>query len=308
LLSLGLSYGLLQLSGAVLRGMNMDTAGGSLGPIADLALFQGLQILALLAGGMLAGAGQTRGTSLGAMVGVLSGLLFIAGMLNGTVTVLVPGFARELLTPGTTVRNLTLYGLPVLHAVFGALGGQAGSAIWCPLPSSSRTWSTPAGSSALPLIRAPLGPSGEDYRDLLAFWSGPVAWARVVVGTLVAVGGAVWTRSIIDLIVLASQGRLSIATMWENQVACGEVFTLSILIGGCIAGANTLNGVRQGFWVGIAAAALLTCLFLSGALHPVGGAPAVLSTLFFGPIGGWFGSELLPPVYHAPRRRGAAWF
>ncbi len=91
-----------------------------LSPLARLLIFQGLQTLALLAGGILAGAGHRRGAGLGAIVGVMSGLLAMAAMLQGFVVFVDRSFVRDLLTPGTTLRNITLYGLPVLYAVCGA--------------------------------------------------------------------------------------------------------------------------------------------------------------------------------------------
>jgi len=122
LLALALSYGLLQLCMALLRAIGKDAPSGELHPFAGLILFQGVQGLALLGGGILAGAGQRRGIAYGAMVGVLSGLLTISAVLSGLVHGLVQSFSQEMLTPGTPVRNMAMYALPVLHAAFGALG------------------------------------------------------------------------------------------------------------------------------------------------------------------------------------------
>ena len=133
LLALGLCFGLVRLCGAtfVALGAGAESVGPS--PLARLLIFQGLQTLALLAGGILAGAGHRRGAGLGAIVGVMSGLLAMAAMLQGSVVFVDRSFVRDLLTPGTTLRNITLYGLPVLYAVCGALGGLLGGAVWKPL-------------------------------------------------------------------------------------------------------------------------------------------------------------------------------
>jgi hypothetical protein len=302
LLALGLCFGLLRLCAASFVALGAGAEDGGVYPLTRLFLFQGLQALALVAGGIFAGAGQRRGAGLGAIVGVMSGLLMITAMLDGFFDFVDRSFLRDLLTPGSTVRNVTLYGLPVLYAVCGALGGFIGGVVWKPLaeldsPSGPTEASLRSGSRRTALQRAPAWLSGFS-------WTGPVAWGRVIAGTTVAVAGAVWTNAILNFVILATQGKLSILTAWEDQVSYGEVFSLSILIGGCVAGTNTFNGLRQGVLVGIGGALVLGMLFLSGSLaQSVPAVYPVLSTLFLGPIGGWFGSELLPPVYVAPRRR-----
>jgi len=302
LLALGLCFGFLRLCSATLSALGAGAENAGPSPLARLLIFQGLQALALLAGGILAGAGQRRGAGLGAIVGVMSGLLMMAAMLEGFVVFVDSSFVRDLLTPGTTLRNITLYGLPVLYAACGALGGLLGGAVWKPLSEIEGPSGAAPETSGHQTRRFALQRSVTACSSLT--WAGPVAWGRVVAGTAVAVAGAVWTNAILNFVILASQGKVSILTAWEDQVSYGEVFSLSILIGGCVAGSNTFNGLTQGVRVGIGAAAILGMLFLSGFLQQ--SVPAmypVLSTLFLGPIGGWFGSELLPPVYSAPRRR-----
>jgi hypothetical protein len=306
LLALGLCFGLLRLCAASFVAFGAGAEDGGVSPLTRLFLFQGLQALALVAGGIFAGAGQRRGAGLGAIVGVMSGLLVITAMLDGFFVFVDRSFLRDLLTPGTTVRNVTLYGLPVLFAFCGALGGFIGGVVWKPLAEIDSA-SGPMGASAGPGSRRAAFQRVPWLSDFS--WTGPVAWGRVIAGTTVAVAGAVWTNAILNFLILATQGKLSILTAWEDQVSYGEVFSLSILIGGCVAGTNTFNGLRQGVFVGIGGALVLGMLFLGGSLgQSVPAVYPVLSTLFLGPIGGWFGSELLPPVYVAPRRRRSTRF
>jgi hypothetical protein len=310
LLALGLCYGLLQLCAAGFMVLGRGTPDGGVSGVIRLVLFEGLQALALLAGGALAGAGQRRGAGLGAIVGVMSGLLLITAMLDGVFAILDQSFVRDLLTPGTALRNITLYGLPILHAVCGALGGLVGSKVWKPLFELDLAAAVVAQASSVPgmIVRA------VRRSELTKFskwsWTGSVAWGRVVVGTVVALCGAIWTQWILGLLILACEGKLKIMTSFEDQVSYGEVFSLSILVGGCIAGTNTFNGLRQGVYVGLCAAVALTIFFISGLLkQSVPAIYPVLSTLFLGPIGGWFGSELLPPIYKAPPHpRTRRWF
>ncbi len=182
------------------------------------------------------------------------------------------------------------------------LGGLLGGAVWKPLSEIEGPFGAAPEASGHQTRRLAL------RRSATAWPVSPGRGRWRGAGSLpepsVAVAGAVWTDAILNFVILATQGKLSILTAWEDQVSYGEVFSLSILIGGCVAGTNTFNGLRQGVHVGVGAAAILGMLFLSGFLQQsVPAVYPVLSTLFLGPIGGWFGSELLPPVYSAPRRR-----
>lgn len=302
LLAVGLSCALMQLTLSGARAVGRDELVRELSPLAGLTLVAGWQMVGLLIGGLVAGAGQKGGTALGVIVGVLSGLLFLAGVLGGCFTNLLPAFASEVPRPGTLVRTAALYGLPVTYALVGALGGWLGRCIWIPLPD-------PDDLSALggPHAWAPLRRKAP-RRPARSVWDGPVRWPRVVLGSVLAVAGALYTKTFIDGLVLLSEGKLTVVTLFQDQVAYAEVFSLAILLGGSVAGANTPNGLKQGMAVGIAAAAIIDGLLLGGFLNPA--APAiypVLSTLCLGPIGGWIGGELLPPVGPFRRRRVRVW-
>jgi hypothetical protein len=304
LLALALSYGLLQLCMALLRAIGKDAPSGELHPFAGLILFQGVQGLALLGGGILAGAGQRRGIAYGAMVGVLSGLLTISAVLSGLVHGLVQSFSQEMLTPGTPVRNMAMYALPVLQAAFGALGGLIGSSVWRPLPDFGLDELRAAYPGLLQGVPRRLSLRRSLVMRAVWQWNGPISWLRVLIGTTVAVAGALYARSIIDFVVFVSEGKLKVVTQFDDSMTYGEVFSLSILIGGCIAGTNSFNGLKQGVCVGIATAVMLVGIFWSIAGDKAGAVVyPVMSTLCLGPIGGWFGSELLPPIYRQVRRR-----
>jgi hypothetical protein len=293
----------MQLSSASFRALAVSPA-DLWGPAAGLAVFQILQGLGIIGGGVLAGIGQRRGRVFGAMVGALSGLLFLAGIFNGALASLVPGYADQLLTPASPIRSAALYGFPVLYTLCGAVGGWLGQIIWKPIPSAS-DYAHSANLAARPIQIRRTRPAAGHQQSL---WDGPVLWLRVGIGAFLAVTMAIYTHSIIDGVVQLTEGRLSIVSVLEDQVAYAEVFSLAILFGGAIAGANTPNGLKQGMCVGIAAAFVIDGLFLMGFLNP--SAPAifpVLSTLFLGPIGGWFGSELLPPVHRGRARRRMTW-
>jgi hypothetical protein len=220
---------------------------------------------------------------------------------------LVQSFSQELLTPGTPIRNMALYGLPILHAVFGAMGGLLGSSVWKPLPELSLEQLRSAYPGLLQGVPKRLSLRRSFILRAIWQWNGPISWVRVLLGTAVAVSGAIWTKSIIELIVVMSEGKLRVVTQFDDRMAYGEVFSLAILIGGCIAGSNSFNGLKQGLCVGIAATFMLAGVFWNAAAGQPGAIVyPMLSTLCLGPVGGWFGSELLPPVYQRVRRRKKA--
>jgi hypothetical protein len=301
IVSVGLCYGLLQLAISTLRGFVGGDASARLSPSFGILMFLGIQVISLIVGGAITGIGQRRGMTYGALVGLLSGLLILSGIFYGVVHNLAVSFGAQLLTPGTAIRNIVLYALPILHVICGAIGGLVGRMIWRPMPEISGTgpgmFGVPAGVPWR-IVRRDVG------RMRASVWEGPIHWVRVLLGTAIAVAGAIYAKTLIDIMVMLSQGTLKVVSLLEDQVTFAEIFSLAIMLGGCVAGANTRNGLKQGVCVGIGAALVIDALFMVGYLNP--SAPRIypiLSTLFLGPIGGWFGSELLPPILGLRYRR-----
>jgi hypothetical protein len=288
LVTLGLSYGLLQTGMACMRALGIDATSGSLNPVAGLILFQSFQALAALGGGMFAGAGQERASLLGGLAGLLSGVGVLAAVLAGVAANVVQSYSAALLSPGTPTFDLIMFALPVQHAVMGAIGGFAGSLIWKPLPPLVDT--RYAQRPKRPAVRPAAPP-------MSLRWSGPVAWLRVFLGTGIAVVGAMNAPRIVDFLLRVSDNKLKVMTQLENQVAYGEVYGLAILLGGCFAGATRVNGLKQGVCVGVLVAVIMgATLYQTTASGPLSLLFPVVSALLLGSVGGWFGSELLPPV------------
>jgi hypothetical protein len=293
LIAAGLCYGLLQLANVLLR---EDHAGLQLDAVTGYAAFAACQALAVVVAALVAGAGSRQPAGAGATMGLMSGLLILTGLLSGVLRPLARAFVPDALAPGGTFNPTVFYGVPALHFVFGAVGGWLGRCVWRPPPVITMAILRTSGPA--PALEA--APASRGW----APWSGPVAWLRVLAGTLVAVCGGVFTKSLIGFVMEASDGYFRILTDIQGRVTAGEVFSLSILLGGCVAGATTRNGLKQGLFVGAAAAAALTAFFLTGLLGPSGTAlTSVFSAAVLGPLGGWFGSELLPPGDTRRRRR-----
>jgi hypothetical protein len=293
LLALGLSYGLLQLGTGLLNGLRGPDQ--PLPFLPGLLLFLGLQGAAALASGLLTGAGQRQGVTLGATVGIVAGALAIVAFMSGVLTPVVRPFAAALLDPAAPLRVVVVYGLPILYTVGGGLGGLVGGLVWRPPADLT----LPANYGGAPAeARGPVVPlKGRDFP-----FAGPVYWVRVLIGVTVAVVGAMSPRAVIDFMHEASDGALQVTGTEQVRVLTAEIFAFSILIGGCIAGATTPNGLKQGLCVGIGAGvAVAGLLFRSSDPHPGLVLLPLFSTLLLGSMGGWFGGQLLPPT--APRRR-----
>jgi hypothetical protein len=278
LLAQGLYHGLRQLCTAGLLATTEQTAGDVWSTLFGLLLQQGLMATGLLIGGALAGAGQRRAILFGVVLGIWSGLLFV----------LYQSWSGEVLTQVST------YGQPILHATLGAVGAVIGSLIWKPLPDLSVPDLRP---TKVPKLRVAARPSP-------SLFVGPIAWARVLAGVALAVGGIVWAKVILDFVMEASQGTLSITSHLQAQLVTWEISAVATLVGGCWGGATTVNGLKQGLCVGIGASVVLTGIYL-------GGGNLLLEKLIFTQActlcltlaGGWLGCQLFPPIYSVSRRK-----
>src|SRR5262249_12629809 len=149
-----------------------------------LLIMQGFQVVGLLVGGALAGAGRRQGALYGGIVGLVNGIIFVVVVQQGNVGLFTP---------------VTLYGQPVLQTACGAFGGILGCLIWRPLPTIN---------VASPRKAGPRGrPSG-----IFVLFKGRVAWFQVLLGVALAVGGALWANPILDFVQESSEGKLTIET------------------------------------------------------------------------------------------------
>jgi hypothetical protein len=276
LLAQGLYYVLRHLCTAGLLVAREELADNVWATLTGLVVVQALQALSILAAGLLTGAGQRRGLLFGAVVGVWNAVFFILVQI----------------WTGQLVTTIDLFGEPVLQVAFGALGGLAGSLIWQPLP----------------LVQSPLqarkpSPLISNRRSMSDF-SGPVAWARVMTGITVAVGGVFWVDVIRDSVLEAGEGKLQIDTHLQAELVTWEISALAMIAGGALAGATTRNGSKQGLFVGIGTATVLSGIRLASITHtPQLLVLTLISALALGFVGGWFGSNLLPPIYQSARRK-----
>lgn len=276
LVAQGLSYGLQQFFTAGLMAAVGEIEGGSVWmTLTGLLLLQGLQLVGLLAGGSLVGAGQRRGLLYGALVGIWNGLLFL--VLHADVW--------------NTFSAVTLYGQPILQMAFGAVGGYVGMFIWPPPP----VLDAPARLA----LRQP-----RPMRKKPSALDGSIVWWRVLVGTALAVAGCLSAGAILELVLDASRGRLSVTSHIEDMLLTFEITALAVFTGAALAGATTPNGLKQGLAVGVVVTTVLLGFKFGGkSFHFEATVFDVLLGVGVSIAGGWFGSQLFPPLL-PPRPKG----
>lgn len=274
MLAQGLALGLKQLLTAGLLAGGEDGTNALWGTLAGLALLHSLHAIGLLVGGALAGAGQERGGMVGSFVGLGSGIIFM---------VLQP--QNQQLLP-----DLTHFGQPLLHVLFGALGGWIGKAIWSPVPRLVLPESR-SGAAAPPSFE-------------MRWLNGPIAWPRVIAGATIMACGVVWSNLIMKWMIENSQGALNVTTHFQAKLISWEIAGLTMIVGACLAGATTWNGTKQGLCVGIGGAVLyLGYQMATPAIQLETAVFAVTCMIGLGLAGGWFGGQLFPPVGRDRRTR-----
>jgi len=270
ILAQGLALGLKHLLTAGMRvGGGANTLWDS---SAGFTLLHSLHAFGLLIGGGLAGAGQERGTLVGAIVGLANGMIFMA------------------LQPLTDNRlpDFTQFGQPLLHVVFGAIGGWMGKSIWTPTP---RLMLPESKSLAVP-------PPTFEMRWL----HGPIAWTRVIAASTIMACGVIWSNMILNWMIDASQGALNVTTHFQARLISWEIAGLTMIAGAILAGSTSWNGTKQGLCAGIGAAVLYAGFQIENPTFQLETAVFVVSCMLgLGLAGGWFGGHLFPPV--SPGRR-----
>jgi hypothetical protein len=274
-LAQGLLYALRQLlTGALLGLQGEGSPQQTWGTPAGLILLQVLELATLLIGAVFAGGGQRNGLLVGTIVGACNAALTL---------VLQPG-------PGHAVSTVEMYGQPLLQGVFGALGGWLGCFFWPPLPASEPHAPGPSNAK----------PARGRRRGLLA---GSVAWVRVGLGIGIGVAGTLSAAALFDLAIEASDGKLGTTDEMQDRVITWEIKALALLLGGALAGASTLNGIKQGLAVGIGTSVLL--VGIQASRYPDWlqlAALTLVSTFTLTVAGGWFGGQLFPPVIRLKRK------
>ncbi len=275
ILAQGLNFGLQQL---VTAGFLATDGGDVWSTLIGLALHHAVLGFSLIVGGSLSGAGQTRGIIFGAIVGVASGIISLV--------------MQDLRSQA--IPLVFFYSVPFIHMFIGGLGGALGMLIWPPapsLPDLDNSSPTPVGGDAFSLSMGKL-------------FAGQLHPGRIAVGAFIIVVGVVWSGAILNFILRASGGTLTISSRLQAQLVTMEVAALIALAGAAFAGATTYNGFKQGLFVGIGACAVILGLQFSDPKFTLEVSVITgFGTIIVSTVGGWFGSQLFPPIDPHKRRR-----
>ncbi|MGH7227338.1 MAG: hypothetical protein ACRELF_29345, partial [Gemmataceae bacterium] len=277
LLAQGLFYGLRHLLTAVLMAVQGREAVEQMWTAATgILLLQGVRMFSVVVGAIFAGAGQRQAAFLGGMVGAWNGVFSV---------LLLPG-------PAQTLTPIALLGQPLLQAGLGAVSGWLGSAFWTPLPSTTTA-------------ETPLPRKRNFVRHNMNLFTGPVAWVRVSLGVILAVAGTLTATLFFEKILDISHGLLATTDELQDRLITMEIKALALILGGVLAGATTRNGPKQGLCVGLASTVILIGIemnFVERWLQMA--ALTAVAAFSLSLVGGWFGSQLFPPILKVRRARG----
>ena len=249
--------------------------------VSGLVFLQILQVLTLTAGGMLAGGGQQRGVMLGGLVGVW----------NGVLSVLLDPFLHPDFVPMLT--TLTLVGVPLVHIAVRYV--RRLDRLHYLAPGADRR-AGPAGAA----VRKP----GVAARRAPLF-AGRVAWFRVLLGAVVAAAGYMTAAAVFNFLIDFSAGRLTSDGWWQDRVVTWEIQALAVLIGGGRGGLQhgqrpQTGPVRRLAGLGIPDGRAVRT---SAALRRKSPSLTEFGCFCLCLAGGWFGSQLFPPVVAYKSRR-----
>ena len=135
--------------------------------------------------------------------------------------------------------------------------------------------------------------------------AGPVAWFRVGAGAVLAVIGTLTATICFEKILELSHGTLATTDDMQDRLITMEIKALALLLGGTLAGATTKNGFKQGLCVGLSTTVILIGIEMNYVERWVKvGCLTAICCFCLSMVGGWFGSQLFPPIVKIRRDRG----
>lgn len=288
-LALGLYLGVRKLLIGGVLAASQWSAGGWWLSFQGLTAVYAIQVIAVLFGAVIAGAGRPYGYSLGFIVGGICGGLFL-------------GF--ELLA-GAPPQSLVLYLQPPVLALVGLAAGAMGSRIWLPAPVLNIPVPSASKLSSLQL--------GDDLGQEMPR---PTWWVRILAGAAIMVIGVAAADPVRTTLQRNSAGLLRVESQGQGQFITWQLATIVVLCGGVFAAAGTGAGIRHGIFAGILGAmgVIGACQSRGEVLRPIDywlarltlddvpfmSAPALTAVcggiVMLAILGGWLGGSLFLPL------------
>ena len=295
-LAQGLYYGLILLGAGVRLAMGQTPEWPA--PIAKFGEM-GLLAGSVLAGGLVAGAGNIRALAAGIALGLIH-----------AIAVITPKFLF-----GHQPNELFLIESGMVIPILGGIGARIGRSVFPSLADiPDATIMTVKESRNAKQKKEP---------------SPPIAWARILGGAALSIGCTVWAGPIRDFVIGTSGGSFVVDSRLQSKFVTWVISALAMMVGGVFAGASTRSGSKHGFLVGFLAcigifiihsqvvneslpaekffAAIFGLPETDALTPPRLGLFLLTNALLLGVFGGWIGASLLPKVTGGPSRldRGA---
>jgi len=269
----GLFYGLHHLLKSIVLAIGGEPLNAH--PLTQLICIQGLLLFGLVAGSVTAGATRRQALILGAYIGTANSIL---SLLLGQ-------------WPAHAMNTYWVYSQPVIQIVVGSLCAVISGLIWKPLNIAVLPESPSRMAKKL----------GAKRPRFLKVLGGPIAWFQVTFGVLLAIAGCLAAPYLLST-ALNAIDTLSLDEFMQESVVLWELKAVALLLGGGLAGAGSANGLKQGLVAGLVCCAVMNVIL---ALRHANVEVVVLSmglSFSLTLLGGWFGSQLFPPVVPRTRR------
>jgi len=257
--SLGVYLGLRDWSAAGLILAELDV----IEPWMTVLLMILSRVIAVMFGGLLAGAGRPQGAVTGVAVGAACGGLFSSiDVFSGH-----PSNSRDVLIG---------LGLAVASGICGHLGCK----LWPPALEKKHWKKVSTGSSLLRMAQ-------EEHEERN---SPPMQWVRIFVAIVILIGGVTFTDQMREGMRKIRVGPNSIAHANMASLFNVQIAGMLVSLAGFVAGASTGAGLRHGFITGIFGGLGVVGILTTGSPYPL---PALegLVKISMLPIGGVYSAE-----------------
>jgi hypothetical protein len=277
-LAQGLFYGLyLLIKSIFVAAYGEPFSSASMPPMTEVVCVQALQLFGLLVGSVIAGVARRQAIVLGVYIGVANAILsYIFGQW-----------------PIQAINTPIYFAQPFLQIVVGGIGCIVSSLIWKPLAVVTLP-ETPSRMAKR------LGAKRPRVWKVLA---GPVSWLRVLIGVAVGISGYMTVRYILEAALNVSD-KFSMDDTMQESMLLWALRAVALLLGGIVAGAGTVNGLKQGLMAGMFSGAVMNVIMVSRNSKPEVVVLSLLLSFALSLIGGWFGGQLLPRVVVRKRLDG----
>ncbi len=260
--------------------------------ITGFILWQGLEVVGVFLGAMIAVAGRNEMLTVGILLGITVGFLTL---------IIVP--------TNPEISQSLYFAMPAWFTVAGALGAWIGESLWHPqyrksikMVSSRTLTQEQQESNATQVLR----------QAVLGLIFAHIRWIRVILAVVVILPTLWYTHQVVSWLFI----KLGL-TAWVTEVGLQKAWVetmikiIIIMLAAAMTGAGTSHGIAHGFWTGVICGVLdlLQRVFFppEEGLVPNAILWEVGWVFLLCVAAGGFGALIIPPImYLAQKRRPAS--